>query len=758
MDQQTSSSSKGAVPRQRINIQMVQNVLLIWLDDNSTDCHDTITQLRRVVNNIITFTDADQCVDFLTNIDNENACMIISGALCQNIVPFIHDITHLYTIFIFCDNKRYHEQWAKYWPKIKGVFTEISPICEVLKQAAQQCEQDAISMSFMGTSGDVSNKKLDQLDPSFMYTTIMKEILLIIKFEQQHFMEFIQHCREVLADNESELKNVQKFERKYRDETPIWWYTFECFLYPMLNRALRLMDVDIIIKMGFFIGDLHRHIEQLHKEQFSSHHSNKNFTVYRGQGMSKVDFEQLTKTKGGLMSFNNFLSTSKNREVSLYFARRALPNPDMVGILFVMAIDPAKSTTPFASITDVSYFKKEEEVLFAMHTVFRIGEIKLMGENHRLFRVELKLTSDNDPDLRVLTDRIQAETFPDDKGWYRLGLVLLKMGQPEKAQQVYEILLEQATEKSVKAPIYHQLGKTKYDQGEYQEAITFYEKSLEIKEKTLPPNHLNLAPSYNNIGLVYFNMGDYSKAFSSYKKALEIQQRSLPPNHPSLAMSYNNIGVVYRNMGDYSKALSSHEKALAVRQQSLPPNHPNLAISYNNIGNVYADMKDYSKALSYYKKDLEISQKSLPPNHPDLRSSYNNIGMVYFNMGDYSKALSYYEKALEIQQQSLPPNHPSLAISNNNIGLVYDSMSDYSKALSSYEKALEIQQQSLPQNHPELGGSHNNIGMVYDSMGDYSKARSFYERAVKIAQHSLPSNHPDVQGYQGNLDRMKKKL
>jgi tetratricopeptide (TPR) repeat protein len=620
------------------------------------------------------------------------------------------------SIFIFSGNNKRHQQWAEKWPKIKGVFTEISPICEALKHVAQQCEQDAIPMSFMGTGDDISNKKLDQLDPSFMYTTIMKEILLVINFERQHFMEYINYCYEVYADNEGELKNVQKFEGEYRDETPIWWYTYECFLYPMLNRALRLMDVNIIIKIGFFIGDLHRQIEELHKEQFGDHNSHKNFTVYRGQGMSKGNFEQLMKTKGGSMSFNNFLSTSKDREVSLDFARRALPNEDMVGVLFVMAIDPAKSTTPFASITDVSCFKTEEEVLFAMHTVFRIGEITPMGENHRLVRVELTLTSDNDPDLRALTDCIRKNSSPNAEGWYRLGLVLLKMGQSEKAQQVYEILLEQATEEREKAPIYGNIGVIKNRQGEYQEAIVFYEKSIEIEEKIIPLRHQNLANCYNNIGVVYQNMGDYSKALSSHEKALAIQQQSLPPNNPDLGGSYDNIGLVYENMGDYPKALSSHEKALAIRQQSLPPNHPDLAASYNNIGSLYGQMGEDAKAIPYFEKVLEISEKSLPPNHPDLAISYNNIGLVYANMGDYPKALSSHEKALAIRQQSLSPNHPDLAT------------------------------------------SYNNIGLVHYNMGDYSKARSFYERAVEIGQQSLPANHPNLQQWRKNLEDVKKKL
>jgi tetratricopeptide (TPR) repeat protein len=315
----------------------------------------------------------------------------------------------------------------------------------------------------------------------------------------------------------------------------------------MLNRALRLMDADIIIKMGFFIGDLHRHIEQLHKKQFSGQQTGKSFTLYRGQGMSKTEFEKMNKTKGGLISFNNFLSTSKDDKVSLDFANRAASNPDLVGILFVMTINPSQSTTPFASITDVSYYKeKEDEVLFAMHTVFRISNIKPMGENHRLFQVELTLTSDNDKDLRVLTDCIREQTFPDAEGWYRLGLVLLTLGQSDKAEEVYQILLEQATEESEKAPIYHQIGWTNRQLGKYKEAITFYQKSLEIYKQTLPPNHPTLAIPYGSIGLMYYSMGGYSKALSYYEKSLEIRQQSLPPNHPDLAMSYNNIGLAPR--------------------------------------------------------------------------------------------------------------------------------------------------------------------------------------------------------------------
>ncbi|CAF3827946.1 unnamed protein product [Adineta steineri] len=775
-----------------LNLQRMQNVVLVWLDssidDNNDDCNNTIKQLKHVVNNVNTFTDDKQCIEFIQTIANNKVCLIVSGSLGQHIVLHVHDMSQVDTIFVFCNNQKWHEQWAKEWPKIKGVFTDIIPICEALKQTAHQCEQNATSISFV-----TSNMKLDQLDPSFMYTQILKEILLTINFVGEHINDYIQYCRDAFVDNEYESRKITKLERHYHDQTPIWWYTYPCFLYPMLNHGLRLMDVDIIVRMGFFINDLHRDIQRLHWEQFDDDSSDKIFTVYRGQGLSKEDFTEMTKTKGGLLSFNNFLSTSKNRDVSLKFTRQAATNPDLVGILFVMSINSTRSTTPFASISDISYFQTEDEVLFSMHTIFRIEDIKLMDENNHLYQVNLALTDDNDEGLRSLTDRLRQETFPDVEGWDRLGLLLIKMGQFTKAEEVYEVLLHQTRHESNKAPIYHQLGMIKRNQGEYQEALIYYNKSLAIDQKTLPSNHFKLAScynnignvyknmhdypkallfhekaltirqqslpfdhpdlgaSYNNIGSVYYSMGDYPKALSFYEKDLVIGQQSLPSNYPGLGASYNNIGLVYSKMGDYSKALLSHETALAIQEQSLPSNHPNLGSTYNNIGLVYDSMGDYLKALSYYEKDLAFQQQTLPSNHPDLATSYNNIGMVYYNMGDHSKAFSYYEKALAIRQQSLPSNHPDLACSYMGIGNVYYSMSDYPKALSYFEKALVIRQQSLPCNHLDLGASYNNIGNVYRKMSDYPKALSYFEKALAIQEQSLPSNHPNLGSTYNNI-------
>jgi tetratricopeptide (TPR) repeat protein len=743
----TSMAPPNMGPHRPSNARMVQNFHLVWLDGsidemNNEDRHNSITQLRQVVNTVNIFIDVDECIDFVTDIKNEETFMLVSGTFSQIIVPIIQDMSQIRSVYIFCEDKAWYEQWAQEWPKVKGVYTDITPICEALKKTTQDCDHNSVSVSFVKMADGASIQNLNQLHQSFMYTQILKEILLTIDFEQEHMNEFLTYCREQFFSNTSEFKNVDKIEKEYHCHQPIWWYTYPCFLYSMLNKALRTMEVDLIIKMGFFLRDLHNHIATLHAEQYGEHHHSDSFIVYRGQGLSQTDFDQLMKTKDGLMSFNNFLSTSLDRAVSFAFAESNQNNPDLIGVLFNITINPSISSTFFANIHDVSAYQEEEEILFSMHSVFRIGQVEQINGNNRLWQVDLTLTADNDPQLHALTARMREETSSGYKGWHRLGKLMLKLDQFNKAEELYEILFKQTSNEGEKGHLFHQLASIKNDQGKYEEAIGYYEKSLEINRKLFSANHPDLATSYDHIGNAYHNMGEYSKAISYYEKALEIFQKTLPENHSDLATSYNNIGLVCDKMGKYSKAFSYYEKTLEILKKTLPANHPHLGTSYDNIGLVYNNMGEYMKALSSHEKSLEIYQKSLLSNHPDLATSYNNIGLVYYNMGEYSKALSYYGKALKIRQKALPANHPSLATSYNNIGLVYDKMGEYSKALSYYGRALEIRQKLLSANHPDFAQSYNNIGGVYDHMGEYSKALSYYDKALEIYQNTIPAHHP----------------
>ncbi|CAF1338426.1 unnamed protein product [Adineta steineri] len=629
------SDKYTSIPVPRPRVRTTKNFLLVWLHNstdtvNNNDYQNIIIELQQAVSGVHRFTDADEMVDFITDVAEEPIVLILSEVFVQTMISVAHEIPQVECVYILNENNVQCEQWSNKWRKIKGIYSDIKSIGEALIETSKIYNQDAISISFICASEEASDKNLNQLESSFMYTKIITEILFTIDFDRQHIEEFLAYWD---STNTVPSRDIEMWRKQYDLHSSSWWYTSTTNIYNLLNRALRAMDVECMIKIGFFIRDLHQNITHLHSQQYPNYNRQSSFIVYRGQCLMYADFQKLIKSKGGLLSFNNFLSTSKNRDVSLLFTSSNTTMPDTVGILFVMSIDPSISSTPFADITEISYFKQETEILFSMHSVFRICNIEQLDRGCNLYQVNLTLTSDTDPDLRLLSEHIRTNSFSHKTGWYRLGYLLTQIGQFNQAQKLFEDMLHQTSNELEKANIYHMLGMIKYELGDYINAIELYEKSIEINQKILPRTHPDLVASYRNLGTVYDKMAkhsiihsveekptdDYSKAVLSFENALIVLQQTFPPDDPTLVTFYERYGTVYEKLGNYNKALSLHKRALEIKQKHLPSNHPSLATSYANHGTAYQQMGDIPTARSFYRRALDIGQRSLPSNHPDLR-------------------------------------------------------------------------------------------------------------------------------------------
>ena len=187
----------------------MQHFVLVWVDANikesEKDSQKTLAQLRSVVNEVKVLTQLNDCLTFLQKLETEMAFVIISGTLGQDLMPQTHPIAQLNAIFIFCGNQTFHEKWAKEWPKVKGVHTQIKPICEALQLAAKQCDQDSTPISFVEVGESGSNTNLNQLEPSFMYTQLFKKILLDMQHEDQALRDLVTYCRDQFTSNPGEL-------------------------------------------------------------------------------------------------------------------------------------------------------------------------------------------------------------------------------------------------------------------------------------------------------------------------------------------------------------------------------------------------------------------------------------------------------------------------------------------------------------------------------------------------------------------------
>lgn len=199
----------------------IQNFVLVWLD-SKINKHDE--QFHHIVDTINTFIDVDQCLDFLSDIEDQKIFLIMSDDLDQQLISLIHDISQLYSIYIFCEEKSEHEICIHDWKKIRGGFIRIEDICYVLKQDIKQCEHDLASISIVPPS-HFSQRNLNELEPSFMYSKLLKEILFYIEHDQYTKRELTQLLREQYHNNNSQLKIINEFEEDYNENSAVRWYT-----------------------------------------------------------------------------------------------------------------------------------------------------------------------------------------------------------------------------------------------------------------------------------------------------------------------------------------------------------------------------------------------------------------------------------------------------------------------------------------------------------------------------------------------------
>jgi tetratricopeptide (TPR) repeat protein len=199
-------------------------------------------------------------------------------------------------------------------------------------------------------------------------------------------------------------------------------------------------------------------------------------------------------------------------------------------------------------------------------------------------------------------------------------------------------------EKSEKtAAFVHHLGMVSQDQGDYEEALTWYRKSLEIEEEL--GNRAGMANSYGQLGIVSQHQGDYEEALTWYRKSLEIKEEL--GNRAGMANSYGQLGIVSQEKGDYEEALTWYRKSLEIFEEL--GNRAGMANSYHNLGIVSQDQGDYEEALTWYRKSLEIEEEL--GNRAGMASTISQMGILFTEKGSPEQGILLNLKSLMVRSE-----------------------------------------------------------------------------------------------------------
>lgn len=311
--------------------------------------------------------------------------------------------------------------------------------------------------------------------------------------------------------------------------------------------------------------------------------------------------------------------------------------------------------------------------------------------------------------------------------------------------------IEKLKSTKLKAEAYDLAAENAWNRAEYDLAISYADKGLEICAKHNYPQLK--AKLLTEKGIAYDYLGKYSLALQNFYKALRIQEKLNYPNYEAYILS--NIGLIYENQHKYPKALEFHEKSLAIRRTL--EGKTAVSASLNNIGNVYHAQNKFHQAIDKYLECIQIDS-SLNDEY-GLGDDFNNIANSYMGLKKFDLALEYYHKGLKIREKYKNPFLISQSISN--IGTVYFNLKQYDKAKPYLLKGLaiadSISAKDLQCNMYDL------LYTAEENQGNFPEAFQYYKKFIAYRDSLDNSEDARIQTelemtYQFDKEKEREKL
>ena len=241
------------------------------------------------------------------------------------------------------------------------------------------------------------------------------------------------------------------------------------------------------------------------------------------------------------------------------------------------------------------------------------------------------------------------------------------------------------------ALVYYQIGDILQRRDASEEALGYFQQSLNIRRTLLGSHHYDVAHTLIQISDIHLHLEDEMEALSGYLQAKEIYTLLGMNVSQEMAHLLSSLAMAYEEKNDTMLALAAYQEALDTRakleeQESLPENHPEfkarkLAIAdiYGHMGMLYDEDGRMDEAMNLYTQAIDLRRKYRLSKEDDAAQAdiLHNMSIVHRTRGKYIDALGCYLESLPILKKVLGgETFLEIAETYLNIGLMYRKLKE----------------------------------------------------------------------------------
>ncbi len=225
------------------------------------------------------------------------------------------------------------------------------------------------------------------------------------------------------------------------------------------------------------------------------------------------------------------------------------------------------------------------------------------------------------------------------------------------------------------ALLWYSLGIVSIDRAKFDEAREQLTRSLEIRRRVLPADHIDIVRSLTAMGRLHVMQGQFREGAGFYRDQLAILRRTGPEGDEALCMY--NLAQALSNLVMKDQATTEEiaefesvlNGSIELHRRIRPEDHVSQGFHRLLQGRVAAHMGKVPEAMDYLQQSLERMHREFKPPNPRLASVLNEMGAVQMKVAkDATAAEPFFRDAYEQVREVFKdnPQHPMLDVIRSN--------------------------------------------------------------------------------------------
>ncbi|MFD1552194.1 hypothetical protein DNU06_00140 [Putridiphycobacter roseus] len=309
---------------------------------------------------------------------------------------------------------------------------------------------------------------------------------------------------------------------------------------------------------------------------------------------------------------------------------------------------------------------------------------------------------------------------------YNYSKTLFLTGQLDKADSIANASIEQSGDTLAfkNAKLYNIRATVKSYQNQVEEAVYFYNKSIQILE--LYENDYQAALIKNNIANLFLSLNEHQQSYNYSKEAYQTLKALKDTIYlPGLTAIYA-ISALKIDRTILGEKLTEESIELANKYN----NPVGKIVGYHAKAEVFINQEKYAEAIQAYETSLGYSQQYQQGHYAML----NKIGLLIANVAaeNYEKAIVYGEEASK--ESTKQGNLNTFFAIKKNLSFAYAGIGDFEKG---YQYLKEAQEDYIEKANTESKTKLNELLIKYEAEKSEKKLA---EQALALADQKAKNN------------------